>query len=379
MSLLLFWALLALLFYTFFGYPLLLKAWARWRPRPTRRAPIEPRVAVVIVAYNEEARILRKIATCRAQDYPAALMHIVVVSDGSTDRTNALVSELGDPGVTLVARPQRRGKAACLVDGVRACAEPFIVFTDARQALHPQAVRRLLSNFADDAVGVVSGELVFHTEGQSGFGQGVDAYWAYEKFIRKQEAAVASVVGATGALYAIRRELFTEIPPETILDDVLIPMNVVLQGKRVLFEGGAVAYDQPSSEVAQERVRKIRTLAGNFQLLALRPALLHPLRNPIFVQFVSHKVLRLLAPLAMALLLGLNLLLARGSSFFSLCLTGQGLLYGLALLGAWWPAARRWRAVRLPTTFVLLNWFVVLGLLEYLSNKQAHLWKSKAA
>lgn len=377
--LMLFWGLLALLFYTFFGYPLLLKAWARLRPSPTRRAPLERRLAVIIVAHNEEARILRKIATCRAQAYPRELMHIVVVSDGSTDRTNALVSELGDPGVTLVARPTRRGKAACLVDGVRACSESLIVFTDARQQLHPDAVRRLLENFADESVGVVSGELVFRAEGQSGFGQGVDAYWAYEKFIRKQEAAVASVVGATGALYAIRREVFTEIPPETILDDVLIPMNAVLQGRRVLFEGGAVAYDQPSTEVAQERVRKIRTLAGNFQLLALRPALLNPMRNPIFLQFISHKVLRLAAPLAMALLLLANAVLAADSGFFAACLVAHALFYALALLGAWLPAARQWRIARLPATFLLLNWFVVLGLREYLSNKEAHLWKSKAA
>lgn len=372
----LFWSTLLLLAYTFVGYPAWMAVRARVHPRPVRRRPHTPTVAFVIVMHNESARVDDKLRTCLEQDYPADLLRVVVASDGSTDDTNARVAGCGDSRVRLLAFDQRRGKAACLNDAVAACSEDIIVFTDARQRLNREAVRCLVENLADMTVGAVSGELVFVDENMASFGQGVDAYWRYEKLIRKSEAAVHSVPGATGALYALRRSAFRPIAPQTILDDVAIPMQACLAGLRVVFDGRAIAYDQPSTALAQERRRKVRTLAGNFQILALMPALLAPWHNPIFLQYLSHKVLRLVAPWAMLALLGLNMLLAADSGFFRVLLALQLAFYGLAAAGSCWPALSAWKPARVVQAFVALNAFAVLGLVEFLSNRQAHLWSS---
>ena len=211
------------------------------------------------------------------------------------------------------------------------------------------------------------------------FGQGVDAYWRYEKWIRKSESAVHSVPGATGALYAMRRSAFSPIAARTILDDVAIPMKACLAGGRVVFEGKAQAYDDPSHDAATERRRKVRTLAGNFQLVALMPELLLPWRNPIWPQFVSHKLLRLVSPWAMVGLLVSSGVLAFGSTGFAMVLVAQIALYGLALLPLVRPAFARWRVVRVIQAFVALNAFAVLGLIEFLTNRRAHLWQTTAA
>ncbi|WP_119154022.1 glycosyltransferase family 2 protein [Caldimonas tepidiphila] len=374
-----FWSALLVLVYTYVGYPLAIWLLARLRSRPVARAPQHPMVAIVIVAHNEAHRLQSKLQSCLAQDYPAQRLRIVVASDGSTDGTQELIESMGDPRITLLAFPQRRGKAACLNDAVAACREDVIVFNDARQPLNREAVRCLVENLADASVGAASGELVFVDEEFSPFAQGVDAYWRYEKFIRQQEARFGSVVGVTGALYALRRECFRPIPPETILDDVLIPMQAAMQGRRVVFESRAQAYDRPSQSPQQERLRKVRTLAGNFQLLAMRPELLLPWCNPLFLQFVSHKVLRLAAPFLMALLLLANLALLGSGAFYVLAFALQLGFYALPLIGRKWERAGRSRAVRLAGAFLLLNGYVLLGLREFLVNKNAHLWRSKSA
>jgi hypothetical protein len=212
-----------------------------------------------------------------------------------------------------------------------------------------------------------------------GFGQGVDAYWRYEKRIRKAEAAVHSVPGVTGALYALRRDAYAPIPPQAVLDDVLIPMQACLAGRRVVFDARALAFDEPSSDAAMERRRKVRTLAGNFQLLALLPGLLLPWRNPIVVQFVSHKLLRLAAPWAMLSLLAASFALAASSSVYAAALAVQLIFYAMPLLALPGSRVRDWRAVRVAQAFVALNGFAALGLLEFLTNRHAHLWRNSDA
>jgi poly-beta-1,6-N-acetyl-D-glucosamine synthase len=370
-------AALAVLVYTFIGYPSLVWILAQLFPRAVHCGAYEPRVAVIIVAHNEAARIGRKLESCLALDYPKVKLRILVVSDGSDDGTNEIVTAYADRGVTLLAFPVRRGKAACLNDAVASSDDDIIVFTDARQRLDTYAIRNLIENFADPAVGAVSGELVFETDGITEFGEGVDAYWRYEKFIRQQESRWHSVVGVTGALYALRRACFREIPSDTILDDVVIPMNVIMAGHRVVFENRARAFDLPSRDHRQERLRKVRTTAGNYQLIAAHPSFFVPLRNPVFIQLVSHKVLRLFAPLCMALLLVTNVVLAPRALLYQSLLVTQLLAYALPAIGFLWPFARRLRVVKLATAFLLLNWFAVLGLIEFLRNRDLYLWRSK--
>lgn len=372
--------------YTFAGYPVILLFWSRLLPRRTDAvtefSTTPPRVAIVVVVHNGAALIESKIRTCLAQDYPAELLRVVIVSDGSTDNTNELVHAVQKAGarVTLVAFPVRRGKAACLNDAAAACDEEVIVFTDVRQRLSANAVRALTLKLANTDVGAVSGELQFETTDASGFGQGMDAYWRYEKFMRRAESDVASSVGVTGALYAIRRALFVPIPADTVLDDLLIPMNVVMRGKRVLFENDAHAYDRPSQSPAQERIRKVRTLAGNFQLIARLPRVLVPVLNPIAFQFWSHKVMRLLAPLALVVALLANAYLALvgtiAQSLFIALFIAQITCYAAAIVGLTLPAANRIMIVKFATAFLSLNWFVVLGFIEFCANRDPHLWQN---
>lgn len=374
------WGCVALLAYTYFGYPALAGLWARLAPWPVASSPdYRPHVAVIVVARNEAARIRAKIETCLAQDYPSALLRVIVASDGSTDGMESAVRAFDPERVRLLAYPQARGKAACLNDAIASCNEEVLVLTDARQRLNPEAVRHLVANLADPRVGAVGGELVFVDGDASAFASGVSAYWRYEKFIRRSQAAIHSVPGVSGALYALRRECFRPIPPNTILDDVAIPMQAVMQGKRVVFESRAMAYDTPSTEAGQERRRKVRTLAGNFQLITLYPHLLLPWRNPILLQFVSHKVLRLLAPWAMLSALAANAVLALHSTFYFVLLVLQLAFYALPLLGALLPACRNWNPVKLSTTFIALNGFALLGLFEFITNRKAHLWRAGPA
>lgn len=365
--------------YTFAGYPLLLAVWARLAPKPLQRAQINPSVAIVVVVHNGAQLIERKIASCLAQEYPADRLRVVIASDGSDDGTNDIVASFDPRRVSLFPFSTRRGKAACLNDAIASCHEEILVLTDARQALHPQAVRRLVDNFADPLVGAASGQLVFERDDITDFGEGMDAYWRYEKFLRRAESRIHSSVGVTGAIYALRRACFQPIPADTILDDVLIPMNAVAQGRRVLFEDNAIAYDRPSRNLAQEKLRKVRTLAGNFQLLAAHPWLLVPWRNPIFFQFVSHKLLRLLAPVALLVAFAANAVLAvdpAGGVPWRLTFVAQLAAYALAVLGLISPTANHNRLIKLASAFLSLNWFVVLGFVEFVSNRNAHLWRN---
>lgn len=368
---------LAVLVYCYLGYPLLAWVMARLFPREVLRARYEPRVAIVIAAYNEAGRIGRKLDNCLALEYPRDKLRIVVASDGSDDETNSIVTTFANDRVTLLAFPQRRGKAACLNDAIAECNEEIVVLTDARQRIDTHAIRHLMENFSDPTIGAVSGELVFETDGITAFGEGVGAYWRYETFVRLQESRWHSVVGATGALYALRRNCFCRIPADTILDDVVIPMNVVMAGRRVIFDGRARAYDLPSRDPLHERLRKVRTLAGNYQLIFSHPEFFIPFRNPVFFQLVSHKALRLLGPFLLGFLMVSNLLLLRQSTEYQIFLGIQSSCYTLAVVGIIWPRACRWKAVKFANTFLLLNWFAVLGLKEFLRNRNAHMWKSQ--
>lgn len=377
---LLFWGAVALILYTYAGYPVQLWIAARWFARPVLKSPQTPEVVMIVVGHNEAHRIEAKIQTCLAQDYPADLLKVLVVSDGSSDATEEIVKRYPDSRVSLLACPTRRGKAACLNDGVAHTQAPIIVFTDARQRLHPRAVARLVANFADPKIGAVSGELVFEQDDGSPFADGIGAYWLYEKFIRSREAATGSVVGVTGALYAIRRACFAPIPTETILDDVAIPMQAAMQGWRISFEAGAIAYDLPSTDAAKEKIRKVRTLAGNFQLVSLYKRLLSPWHNPLWGRFVAHKMLRLACPLAMALAFVSHSTMAWSTpGFYRWIWPVHALAYLAMAASIMWPTLQRSKVLRLAATFAHLNIFVILGFMSYMTQKQSHLWGNATA
>lgn len=342
-----FWTAFALVAYVYVGYPLLLAAWARLARRPVAKGTWEPSVSLVIAARNERDTIAAKLDDCRRLDYPREKLQLVVSLDGPTDGTEDVVREWtasSECPVTVVHAPRHGGKASALNRGVEAATGEVLVFCDARQRVDARAVRELVANLHDPSVGAVTGELVLLDGSEQGeASDGVGLYWRYEKGIRAMESRVHSTVGATGALYALRRQLFRPLPEKTILDDVWVPMGAVLAGSRTVFEPAARAYDRVCPPEL-EFTRKVRTLAGNFQLLALMPELLHPRRNPVFLQFVSHKIGRLLVPHLLVVLLASNLLLLDGFYlFFLIC---QGSWYLLAGAGA--LLSRQARPERVP-------------------------------
>jgi cellulose synthase/poly-beta-1,6-N-acetylglucosamine synthase-like glycosyltransferase len=356
-----YWSSLAVVGYTYVGYPLLIEALARLRSRPVRAGAAEPSVSVVLAAYNEEAHIARKLENLLSLDYPRDKLQIIVVSDGSTDRTDEIVAGFAPRGVQLLRVPHG-GKPAALNRGVDAAGGEIVLFCDARQRIAQDALRAMAPLFGDPQVGAVVGDTILEARSGPGF------YWAYERRIRLAEGAVDSVVGGSGAMMGVRRHLYAPLPPDVLLDDVFTPMQIVLQGYRVLYHPDVRVYDQEAS-VSGEFSRKARTLAGNYQLLRYIPDILHPAKNRIFVQYMSHKVLRLVCPFALLGLLASNGWLvatgAPGWPWYALTLSGQLAAYGLALRGAV-AGEGAGRMARVAHTFVVLNAAAVEGLRRYL-------------
>jgi cellulose synthase/poly-beta-1,6-N-acetylglucosamine synthase-like glycosyltransferase len=302
----------------------------------------------VIIAVRDEAEALeRKIANLRSLDYPASLLQIVVVSDGRNPNTAAVLRR--HHGLVDAIYVRRGGKAQALNAGVEAARHDILVFADVRQRFDRQALHGLVAPLADPTVGGVSGELMLDAETTGGhrrssnrppparstdIGEGLGGYWRYEKWLRRQESAIGSTMGATGAIYALRRLLWKPLPAETILDDVLAPMRAVLAASRVVFSSEALAFDPVASSGVELR-RKIRTLAGNYQILRLEPRLLNPFKNPVWIQYMSHKVGRLLVPYALMALLVTSALLVTASPFYALAFAGQMVFYALAAYGAY--------------------------------------------
>ncbi len=283
--------------YVVFAYPVLLGLLARFRARPIRKEPQLKTVSVLLPVRNGEAWIRQKLESILALDYPRELLQVIVISDGSTDGTEAAVREFAPQGIEIVPIP-KSGKAIALNEGMRRARGEILFFTDVRQKLDPAALRNLVACFADPRVGVASGEL-FILRGGTLEEANVGLYWRYEKWIRKCQSRLDSVLGATGCIYAMRAALAGPLPADTILDDVNLPLRAFFQGYRIILDESARAYDYPTS-LGSEFRRKVRTLAGVYQTIGDHPALLGP-RNRLWVHFVSHKLARLLLPWAMLL------------------------------------------------------------------------------
>ncbi len=368
----LFWLSAAVLVYTYFGYPALIHVLSRLRPapQPAPEPATWPAISVVMAAYNERARIERKLNDLRTHGYPGP-MTILVVSDGSTDGTAEFLA--GQSDVLLLDLDERRGKPHALNRALEAVQTPLVVFTDVRQVLDAYALRLLVARLLEPGIGAVSGELA-HIDPQTRTAASIGLYWRYEKWIRAAESRFYSTVGATGALYAIRREDFVPLAEDAILDDFELPMEIVRGGKRVVFEGGAVLFDELQNDMAGERKRKVRTLTGNYQAMARHPWMFSPRRNPVWLQFISHKVLRLVAPYAMLLALLSSLVLAFDLAFFLLLAIGQLAFYASALLGILLPALRRSRLISFAAVFVELNAAAVMAFYRYVSGQVDVRW-----
>jgi len=360
-----FWVSLAGVAYTFLGYTILIQVLAKCFPRPTVKDGLTelPSVSVVLVAFNEQKRIRARLENLLAADYPKEKLEIVVVTDGSTDETPAIVREIAGQNVRLLAQSDRRGKAACLNVGVPAATGNIVVLCDARQRFDAATIPNLVANFADDRVGAVSGEL-FIESSSSSVGGGVDIYWKLEKIVRESEARLSSVIGATGAVYAIRRELFQPLPVDTILDDVLIPMRIATAGHRVGFDPSAPAYDPQTTDPVKEKRRKRRTLAGNFQLMFRYPGWMMPWQTGLWWQLLSHKYSRVCAAWLLPTMFVSNAMLISKPLYEWLFYAHCG-FYLLAALGSLFKGIKT-KLLSIPSGFVFLNLMSVLGLWDYI-------------
>lgn len=365
----------AVVVYAYLAYPIIVVAWAKLRARRVEKRYRQMPVSVVIAARNEEDNISARIENLLAQEYPRELLEIIVVSDGSTDRTAELARLYAGQGVQLLECSAPVGKATALNIGVAAATRDIVVFADARQRFSPNAIAELVSVFHDPAVGAVSGELILVAGEDVGeVHEGVGLYWRYEKLIRRSESAIASVVGATGSIYAVRRALYVPLAPNTLLDDFLVPMRIVLAGYRVIFIRAARAFDFTSSTASREFSRKVRTLAGNFQAVAMEPRLLDPRANPVLFQFVSHKLARLVVPYFCVGAWVSSAMLE--APVFRAAFIAQTLFYAAGLLMLTPLRSSRMGAIsRVSWTFVVMNAAAVAGLWMYLTRDEHEIWR----
>lgn len=369
----LFWLSGLFIVYTYAGYPLILIILKLIAPKTVSKSYGEPKISVVIAAHNEASNILGRIDNIVCQQYPTDKIEIIVVSDGSTDQTVPLLKQVCFPNLVLLETSQNVGKAAALNRGVERSTAEIIVFADARQTFAPNVLKELAANFSDPLVGCVSGELILLQNSESRIQTEMGGYWKYEKLIRKTESATGSVIGATGAIYAIRRTVYQPLPTGTLLDDVLTPMNIVMNGYRSVFDGSAVAYDVTSKDVSQEWKRKVRTLTGNWQLLSLSPKLLSPWSNPYWWRFLSHKLFRVLVPFALFAFFIAGAL-AEPKLYLFITIT-EILFYILMLLALIFPVLRSNKIINLGYFFIVMNAAAVVGFWRWITGKSTVSWK----
>ncbi|HXK41699.1 MAG TPA: glycosyltransferase family 2 protein [Anaerolineae bacterium] len=362
-----------LIFWTYVGYPIFIALLARWRPRPHRREPLELPVTLIVPAYNEEAVIAAKLENLLALEYPAALREIIVVADGSTDRTVEIVAGYAGKGVQLLYQPERQGKIAAMNRAVPQAHGDILIFSDANAMMEPDALQQILPNFADPQVACVSGEKRIRPAAEVQ-AEGESAYWRYEAFMKRADSLVNTAIGAVGEFFAIRRELYRPLETDNLIEDFVLAMRLVMDGWRVVYEPAAVTWEEASPSLGGEWRRRARMAAGGFQAIGRLRGLLSPRYGLTAFQYVSHKVLRWLAPFFMlAALISSAFLTAE--PLFRLLFWGQVLFYVLAALG-WVLELLGWKckSLRLIFYFCFANATMLGGFVRYVTRSQSVLW-----
>jgi cellulose synthase/poly-beta-1,6-N-acetylglucosamine synthase-like glycosyltransferase len=375
-----FWACVVLIGYAYVVYPIVVWALSHVFGRmPTCDWPADadlPPVSVLIAAHNEEKIIADRIANALALDYPSDRLEIVIASDGSSDDTARTVRRVADPRVRLLESPLRRGKASVLNAAFRTLRGDIVLLSDANTFTDVDALRRMVRWFADPRVGVVCGRLVLTDPAT---GQNVDSlYWRYETFLKRSEGRLGALLGANGAIYAVRRSCFTGIRNDTIVDDFVIPLITRLRcGSTIMYDETAVAYEETPADFGSEFRRRSRIGAGGFQSINTLWRLLGPRYGWLAFSFLSHKVLRWMCPFLMIGALGANLMLAH-EPLYSWTLTGQLLGYGLSALGLAKGTHAAPRMLRLATMFTTMNAALLVGFWLWASGGQRGVWRRTA-
>ncbi|MGA2772472.1 MAG: glycosyltransferase family 2 protein [Bryobacteraceae bacterium] len=362
----------AIVFYIIAGYPILLAFFTRRAAPPVRKDKnFRATVSVLMAVHNGEEFIRGKLECLLGLDYPAHLVEILVVSDGSTDATEAIAESFADRGVRLIRAP-RGGKAATLNVALRQVSGEILFFTDVRQALDPHALSHLVANFADPSIGAVTGELRILNPDSTGEEADMKLYRRYELFARRRHSRIDSTFSATGCIYAIRRSLTAPIPPNTLSDDVAIPLRAFFRGNRVIVDPEAIAFDHPTSEGGEFR-RKLRTLAGLWQVHARLPELFTS-ANRMRLDFLSHRFARLALPWAILLVWAATMALP-ASPFRRFLLIDELALVALAALDYLVPKGLFLKRVSSPArTFFAMNLAPLLAIAVFVVPPET-LWR----
>jgi cellulose synthase/poly-beta-1,6-N-acetylglucosamine synthase-like glycosyltransferase len=381
---LLFWAAGALIGFTYVGFPALVALRARLVPRPHRRDDISPPVSVIIAAHDERPHIGGRVDNLLAQDYPVDRLEIIVASDGSEDGTPE-AARRDDPRVIVLDLP-RVGKASALNAAVDRSRGEILVFTDANTSYAPNAIRALVRSFADPEVGGVAGDQVYFPSpavgaaaadaGTDSVGVGERSYWNFDRRIKVYESLVGNVISATGAIYALRRELFRAVP-EGVTDDFITSTRVIDQGRRLVFETEAMAFEPVAQSSRMEYRRKVRIMTRGLRGVMFARALLDPRRYGFYaVQLATHKVLRRLMAIPLLVIAATSPLLWGRGALYRLATVGQVGVYGLGALGLLLrerPVGRR-RILALPAFFCLVNVAALHALFNLVTGRRIARW-----
>lgn len=379
------WVSLGTVAYVYLIYPVLVAMLACLTSRRSSRDPgtmedvfgkaIEhwPIVTLIIAAYREESVILQRLQNALLLDYPADRLEIIVGCDGREDLTGELARTCDDSRITVLEFEQRRGKASVLNDCVATARGEIVVLSDANTMMEPQSVRRLVRHFGNGRIGGACGKLIL-TDPLTG--QNVDGvYWRYENFLKRCEAKCGVLLGFNGALYAIRKSLFQQLPAETLVDDFIVGMRIYLQGRNLVYDSTAVAREETPALISSEFQRRVRIGAGGFQSLRLLWRLLTPQHGRLAWAFWSHKVLRWVCPLFLLTAMAANLALASSSIYLQLLLL-QASFYAIAACGLWWGACGRLaKPVRIAALFVSMNAALLVGAWRWIRGTQGAQWK----
>jgi cellulose synthase/poly-beta-1,6-N-acetylglucosamine synthase-like glycosyltransferase len=370
-----FWSAAGLLAYTYLGYPLLLAVKARLGARPVSVGDSEPTVTVLITAYNEEGAIRQKIENTLALLYPPKKLEVIVASDASSDGTDRIVKEFAHRSVRLVRQDARAGKTAAQNLAVSYATGEIILFSDATTHYPPDVLLKLVPYFADPSVGCVAGRLEYVDDLDTPVGRGTRRYWKYETFLKSMESSACSLIGASGCLYAVRREAYTPMYAEAC-SDFLICTSLYRKGFRSVFAPDAVCYEKTNRHSGQEMNMRVRVIAQTFTDLWRNRDMMNPLRSGFFaVQLVSHKLFRYLVPFLLVTCYAASVVLAATSSFYVLAALGQTAFY-LAAIGGWWLERHGRRSVlATPQYFMLANVASLIGVYRFLRGDRFAAWE----
>jgi cellulose synthase/poly-beta-1,6-N-acetylglucosamine synthase-like glycosyltransferase len=371
-----FWISVAALVYVYVGYPVLVYLVSVVRPRKVKKAEFAPTVTILITAYNEEKAIRAKLENTLLIDYPKDKLEILVASDGSTDRTDAIVKQFADAGVKLFRQDGRKGKTYTQNKAVEKASGEIILFSDATTFYEKDVLRVMLPNFADETIGCVAGRLIYVDESKSGVGKGAKSYWNYETFLKKSESRACSLIGASGCLYAVRRVAYQPMYAEAC-SDFLICSVLFKQGLRSIYEPDAVCTEETNRQTDKELQMRVRVILQTFTDLWRNREMLNPLRSGFYaIELISHKVLRYAVPVFLILMLASSAISAVYSNIFAVDFALQILFYLTAFVA--WILEKNGKhpgVFSIPLYFVLANLASLIGFYKFLRGERFANWE----